>query len=180
MYLSTNAIPKTNTLKVLVQVVLSSLFIALCAQIRIPLPFTPVPLTMQTFAVLLVGGYLGSKNGALSVMLYLAETMLGLPVLSGGRVDMLALFSPVGGYLIGFIFQAYLSGWVVERQKYLGKTLVSLGLTAACAVQLLCGAFVLAFYVGAERSLLLGVLPFIPGELIKVSAAAAILARYRR
>jgi len=74
----------------LAQVILCSGIIALCAQIRIPLPFTPVPITMQTFAVMMIGGMLGSKNGALCVLMYLAEASFGLPVLRGGVSDPLA------------------------------------------------------------------------------------------
>lgn len=168
---------KSSKIAVLTQIVLCSFLIALCAQIRIPLFFTPVPLTLQTLAVLFVGCKLGSRNGSLSVILYLAESMMGLPVLSGGRADMLALFSPVGGYLVGFVVQAYLAGWFMERKAILGKTNVFGGLMIACLVQLFCGFVWLGGFVGMTQGFILGVLPFVPGEMLKVIAVSACLLR---
>lgn len=165
---------------ILTQVMLCSLLIALCAQMRIPLPFTPVPITFQTLAVMIVGGMLGSRNGALSVMLYLAEALIGLPVLSGGRSDPLFLLSPVGGYLVGCVIQAYLVGWFVEGKKMLGKPLMLLGLALACSIQMACGACWLAFFVGAKHAWALGVAPFILGELFKITLAGMFFKRYVR
>jgi biotin transport system substrate-specific component len=164
----------------LAQVVLCSMLIALCAQIRIPLPFTPVPITFQTLAVLIVGGMLGSRNGALSVILYLTEALMGLPVLSGGRSDPLFLLSPVGGYLVGLIIQAYLTGWFVERRKILPKPLMFVGLGLACSIQMACGACWLAFFVGVKHAWALGVAPFILGELFKIILAGMFFKRYIR
>jgi biotin transport system substrate-specific component len=164
----------------LTQVVLCSLLIALCAQIRIALPFTPVPITFQTLAVMIVGGMLGSRNGALSIILYLAEALMGLPVLSGGRSDPFFLLSPVGGYLVGCVIQAYLAGWFVERRKVLGKPLMLLGLGLACSLQMACGACWLAFFVGAKHAWALGVMPFVPGELFKIALAGMFFKRYIR
>jgi len=159
------------------QVIICSFLIALCSQIRIPLFFTPVPITLQTFAVLLVGAMLGSRKGALAVVLYLTETTFGLPFLSGGRSDPLALVSPVGGYLLGFVFQAYLAGWFAERQARLGNGIVFAGMLISSAVQLMMGGAWLAYYVGWSHMLLLGILPFVPGELVKIMVATTILNR---
>lgn len=167
-----------NRLLLLAQIVFCSLLIALCAQIRITLPFTPVPITLQTLSVMIIGGMLGSRNGALCLLLYLAEALFGFPVLAGGRSDPLFLLSPVGGYLIGFLAQAYIAGWFVEKRKYLGKPLMLLGLAISCAAQLSCGAIWLAFFVGTKNAFMLGVAPFIAGELLKVIAAAAFFKRY--
>ncbi|MBA3815401.1 MAG: biotin transporter BioY [Parachlamydiaceae bacterium] len=164
----------------LTQVALCSLLIALCAQIRIALPFTPVPITFQTLAVLIVGGMLGSRNGALCVVLYLAEALLGLPVLSGGRSDPFFLLSPVGGYLVGYVIQAYLAGWFVERRKVLGRPVMYLGLGLACTIQMSCGAYWLAFFVGARHVWALGIAPFIVGELFKIALAGMFFKRYVR
>lgn len=162
----------------LAQIVLSSLLIALCAQIRIPLPFTPVPITMQTFAVMLLGGILGSRNAVLSVTLYLAEVTFGLPFLNGFQSNPLALMGVHGGYLIGFLFQAYIVGWFVERQAILGKNALTIGLALACAVQLTCGAIGLTCFFGVTQAFLLGVVPFICGELFKSLAVAPFLKRF--
>lgn len=157
------------------QVVLATLFIALCAGIRIPLPFTPVPLSLQTFAIMLVGGTLGSRKGALAVVLYLAEALIGLPVLTGWRADPTFLLSPVAGYLVGFVFQAYVTGLFSERAKNLGQTKAVLGYFLASFFTLGCGALWLSRFVGAENAILLGVIPFLPGDILKVGIAAVML-----
>jgi biotin transport system substrate-specific component len=139
-----------------------------------------VPITFQTLAVMVVGGMLGSRNGALSLMLYLVEALMGLPVLSGGRSDPLFLLSPVGGYLVGCVIQAYLVGWFVERRQVFGKSLLFLGLTLACSLQMACGAYWLAFFVGVKHVWALGVAPFIPGELLKIMLAGMFFKRYKK
>lgn len=162
----------------LTQIIFCSLMVALCAQIRIALPFTPVPITFQTLAIMIVGGMLGSRNGALALMLYLAEALMGLPVLSGGRSDPLFLISPVGGYLAGSVIQAYLTGWFVERRSVIGKPLMFFGLSMACCIQMACGACWLAFFVGFKHVWALGIAPFIPGELFKIILAGMFFKRY--
>jgi biotin transport system substrate-specific component len=93
-----------------------SLFVALCARITLPLPFTPVPLTLQNFGVLLVGLLLGSKRGFAALALYLAEGAMGAPVFSLPGVGGIAqLLGPTGGYLMMYPFVAFLAGWVMER-----------------------------------------------------------------
>ncbi len=91
-----------------------SLVIALCSQVAIPLPFTPVPVTLQTFAVLLTGCLLGSSRGALSVVLYVAEGSVGLPFFSGGTAGVAHLLGPTGGYLLGFVLCAFVVGLLAE------------------------------------------------------------------
>lgn len=161
----------------LTQIVLCSLLIGFCAQIRIPLFFTPVPITIQTLAVMVVACMLGSRKGALSVALYVFESVLGLPVLSGGRSDMFALASPIGGYLLGYIFQAYLVGWFVERSERLGKSMVFAGILTASALQLFFGALWLGIFIGYSKGIMLGAIPFIPVEIVKVLAVTTFLRR---
>ena len=159
------------------QIIGASLLIALCAQIRIPLPFSPIPLTFQTFAVLLIGSLLGSKKGALSVIAYLAEVSLGLPFLQGGMVNPFALVGITAGYLIGFVVQAYFVGWFFEKRKTLsfGKTLSVLSL--ACLVQLALGTLWLAHFVGWNNDLPMGFYPFVPSEVLK---AMAVISLFRK
>jgi len=152
-------------LKELLQVLAGSFLIGLCAQIAIPLPFTPVPITGQTFAIMLLGVLLGSRRGACAVLFYLAEITMGMPVLAGGAVAPLALIGPRGGYLLGMVLQAFLAGKCVERGWKQGKLFVGLMLT--CALELACGAIFLANFVGLSNVFFMGVLPFIPGEIIK-------------
>lgn len=97
-------------------VVAASLFVAICARITVPLPFTPVPLTMENFAVLLMGLTLGSRRGFAALLLFLMEGASGLPVFSIAGVGGLAqLAGPTGGYLIAYPFVAFVAGWVMER-----------------------------------------------------------------
>lgn len=156
------------------RVLLCSFFIAIVSQISIPLPFTPIPITMQTFAIMLVGANLGSKKGALCVLIYLCEITLGLPVLPGGVSNPLLLFSIKGGYYLAFCLQAYLTGWFFERisDSSSGKRL--LAIYGAALLQLSLGALWLGAFIGINNSLWMGIIPFIPGEFVKAVAIISI------
>src|ERR1700722_1955109 len=98
-------------------VISASLFVAVCARVTVPLPFTPVPLTLQNFGVLAVGLLLGSRRGFAALALYLAEGSFGLPVfspsvLAGGIAHLLG---PTGGFLMAYPLVAYVAGWIYER-----------------------------------------------------------------
>lgn len=163
------------TLANLLLVTGGSLLVALFAQVRIPLPFTPVPLTGQTFAVLLVGALLGARRGAWSLALYLLQGALGAPVFAGGKAGLVHLFGPTGGYLLGFLVAAWLVGWLAERggERRLPVSLLTFLLGEG--VIYLFGLPWLALFVGWERVLVTGLFPFLPGDLIKVIAAALAL-----
>lgn len=152
-----------------------ALLVALFAQIRIPLPFTPVPLTGQTFAVLLVGAALGARRGFASLGLYLLSGLAGLPVFAGGAAGMTHLFGPTGGYLLGFVAAAYVIGWLAERglERSLRTSLLPFALGTLIIYAL--GAGWLALYVGPQAALAKGVLPFLPGDLLKLVLAALAL-----
>src|SRR5512134_194528 len=102
-------------LRDLTLIVLGALFVAALAQVEVPLPFTPVPITGQTFGVLLVGAALGSKRGAASLASYLAMGSFGLPFFAGGAHGPDILLGATGGYLIGFAIAAYVIGLLAER-----------------------------------------------------------------
>lgn len=161
------------------QIIGGSLFIAMCAQICIPLPFTPVPITGQTFAILLVGGLLGRKKGALSVLAYLAEITVGLPFLAGGLSKPLAMIGPSGGYLLGMVLQAGMVGWFAKRKTYTRNKLLAGSLLAVC-LQLAMGAAWLSHFVGSENAFMMGVAPFIPGEIIKLIIAVMIIDKFKQ
>jgi biotin transport system substrate-specific component len=153
-----------------------SLLIAAGAQVSIPLPFTPVPVTGQTFSVLLVGAALGWRRGFLAVLLYLAEGAMGLPVFAGGAAGPGTFLRPSGGYLIGFPLGAALTGLLAGR----GWDRRPLGAAAAMflgsLVILGLGCAWLSFHVGGlGRAFMLGVLPFLPGDMVKVALAAGLL-----
>ena len=147
-----------------------SLLTGLMAQIRITLPFTPIPLTGQTFAVLLSGAVLGSRRGFLSQALYLAEGAAGLPVFAGGVGSALYLLGPTGGYLWSFPVAAALLGWLVER----GASRSSSKLAAALIVSDLLilasgGAWLhILFRVPYSQSWILGFYPFLGADLAKI------------
>ncbi len=152
-----------------------SLLVALLAQVKIPLPFTPVPITGQTFAVLLVGGALGSRRGVASLLVYLAAGAVGLPVFAGGAAGALVLVGPTGGYLIGFIAAAYLVGRLAERgldRRFFTALAVFL---AGEVVIYLFGLPWLSVYVGVRQALADGLFPFLIGDAIKLLAAALAL-----
>lgn len=151
------------------QILGASLLIGLFAQIEILLPFTPIPITGQTLGVLLVGACLGSRNGALSVLLYLLEGAVGLPVFSGGASGILWLAGPGGGYFAGFVAQAYIIGKLLETGAGSCLKILTAALLS-CAAQLACGVLWLSLFVGWNSVLSMGLYPFIPGELLKAVA----------
>lgn len=160
-----------------------SLLVGLSAQVALPLPFTPVPLTLQTLAVLLVGAALGSRLGFLALLAYLAEGTLGLPVFAGGTGGLAKLLGPTGGFLLAFPFAAGLVGLLVERFG-LDRSLFGtfLAMLAGNALLYLLGLPWLALWlsgagkaVGMGALLAMGLLPFVPGDLVKAVLAALLL-----
>lgn len=152
-----------------------SLVIALTAQIAIPLPFTPVPVTLQTLAVLLAGCLLGSGRGALAVVAYIAEGSAGLPVFSGGTGGIIHVLGPTGGYLVGFLAAAYLVGLLAETGlavNWLGSLVT---LLVGSLVLYIPGLIWLGFYVGYNHVLAMGFLPFIIGDGLKIVAGWGLL-----
>lgn len=156
-------------------VVAGSLFIALSAQIAFVLPFSPVPITGQTLAALLVGALLGSRRGSLAVILYLAEGAFGMGVFAGGGAGLVRLAGPTGGYLVGLVLGAFVTGWLAEKGWDRQVWTTILAMLLGNAVIYLCGLPWLAHWIGSSRVLTAGLLPFIPGDLMKVAVAAALL-----
>jgi biotin transport system substrate-specific component len=157
----------------------ASLFVALCAQVTLYLPFTPVPLSLVNFAVLVVGLTLGSKRGFAALTLYLAEGAIGLPVFAhaGG---FLHLVGPTGGYLIAYPFVAFLAGYVFER----GSRSFTRAVVASIGAELLLfisgvSWLMLLFHQPFATAASLGLYPFFFGEVIKIMTAAGIATRVR-
>lgn len=136
---------------------------ALGAFIKVPLPFTPVPLTLQTFFVLLSGLVLGSRTGMFAQFSYLVLGGIGLPLFTGSA----ALWGPTGGYIAGFVFAAYTVGCLHEKGVRL-----PVAVAAGTAAIYLFGAVWLSVFVGGlKNAFLFGVLPFVAGDLLKIFAA---------
>jgi len=156
-------------------IVAGSVLTALAARIAIPLPFSPVPITGQTFAVLLVGAALGSRRGAASMALYVAEGAAGLPVFAGGTAGPGVLLGPTGGYLVGFIAAAFVTGWLAERGWDRRPLTTALAMVLGNVVIYLLGVSWLSLFVGVTKAPLLGMVPFLPGDLLKIVLATLAL-----
>jgi len=149
-------------------------FVGIAAQVAIPLPFTPVPLTLQTFAVLLVGASLGSLRGALSMVVYLLAGMVGVPWFAEGSSG---FTSASFGYILGFILAAFIVGRLAERgaSTTVLRTagLMVVGNLAIYAV----GVTWLKFAIDVDwaTAMSLGVVPFLIGDAVKIALAAGLL-----
>lgn len=152
-----------------------SLLLAISAQIAIPLPFTPVPVTLQTLAVLLSAAALGGRRGPLAVLLYLAEGAAGLPVFSGGRAGFGHLLGPTGGYLAGFLAAAVVVGALADAGWTRKPLRAFAALLAGSACIYMPGMLWLGVSVGYSRVVALGLVPFLPGEAFKLAACLAAL-----
>ncbi len=150
-------------------------FVALAAQIRIPLPFTPVPLTAQTFAVLLAGAALGARRASAAMFLYLLAGGVGLPVFTGFGYGAAHLSGPTGGYLWGFVPAAWLCGFLARRGWDRGLFTNLAAMALGSMVIYLAGVIWLGRFVGYERVFSLGILPFLPGDLLKILVAGVLL-----
>ena len=152
-----------------------SLLIGLCAQVKILLPFSPVPITGQTFAVLMIGTLLGSWRGSLCVLTYIVQGVAGLPVfaLGGGFA---ILIGPTGGYLVGFIPAAYITGFLAQKgwDRRIGTTV--LAMVVGNIVIYAFGLLWLFCLTGINRDVpAVGLYPFLVGDLLKIALAAAVL-----
>lgn len=152
------------------KIVAASIFLSLASQIAFTLPFTPVIATLQTAALFLIGITLGPTHAALSVLLYLLEGLLGLPVFAFGQSGIALLLGPKGGYYLGFCLTAFISGFA--KKEYSLSRLFSI-FVCGNAVSFLFGLAWLSLFVGMEHVLMLGFYPFILGDLFKICAAIA-------
>lgn len=158
----------------------ASAFIAIAAQIAIPLPFTPVPLTLQPLAVLLVGVTLGSTRGAAAAMLYLLEGLSGLPVFALGGHGPVTLLGPTAGFLYAFPLAAWLAGFVSERGWGTSIVRAVLGMLLALGVIYLGGWAWYATVFSARTAFAVAVAPFILTDIVKVALGAALLPKAQR
>lgn len=172
MTLADAAVPRAGALSNLALIVGASLVTALAAQIEFRVPWSPVPITGQTFAVLLSGAVLGARRAFLAQLLYLAEGASGLPVFAGGAFGLVKFAGPTGGYLLAFPFAAAVTGILAERgwDRHFFTMLAAMLLGSV--VIFASGLAVLSRFVPADQLLGAGLLPFLPGDLIKSSLAA--------
>ncbi|TCV76360.1 biotin transport system substrate-specific component [Neorhizobium sp. R1-B] len=155
-------------------VLAGTLALALASQIAVPM--YPVPVTMQTFAITMIGVLYGWRLGALTVLLWLGEAALGAPVLANGSGGLAPFAGPTAGYLASFPIVAAVAGYLAEK-GWTGERYVK-SFAAHLAANVLClaiGVAYLAYLLGAEKAWLLGVAPFILGAGLKSALAAALL-----
>lgn len=168
------AAPRSGAARRLVGVAVGALAVAAAAQVMVPVPFSPVPMTLQPLAVLAVGGLLGAAGGVAALVTYLVLGMLGLPVFAGGSAGVVHLLGPTGGYLLAFPLAAGVAGAVA------GRTAGALRLLLACALGMVvihAGGVAQLAWLGGNPSAAfrVGFVPFFTGDLLKVGLAAAVI-----
>lgn len=175
--LSNRYFPRTaEWLRSLLLIVSGSLLIAILAQVKIVLPFTPVPITGQTFGVLLIGAALGSKRGVATILLYITEGAMGLPFFAGGGSGLGILTGATAGYLVGFIGAAYIVGWLAERGLERSVRTSIIPFLVGTLVIYACGVTWLSIMLGSfSKAVTLGIIPFLLGDAIKLVAASLAL-----
>lgn len=151
------------------------IFLSIMSQLIIPLYFTPVPISLGSFGVMLIALLYGRKLGTATVLSYVAAGSLGTPIFAGFKAG--SLFSPTGGYILGYIAAALILGFLFDKgiaESYV-KTFLSLLLVSVIIFVL--GALVLMLFVPIKNVFMAGVLPFIPGDMLKAVAATLLFPR---
>ena len=148
-------------------------FLSIMSQILIPLPYTPVPISLGTFGVTLMALLYGRKLGTATILSYVAAGSLGAPIFAGGKAG--SLFSPTGGYILGYIVTTVILGYLADRgvTKSYVKTILSLMLSSAIILTL--GSLVLSLFVPGKNAFMIGVLPFLPGDALKSTTTTLLL-----
>jgi biotin transport system substrate-specific component len=163
----------------------ASLFVALCARISVPLPFTPVPLTLQNFGVLLVGLALGPRRAFAALFLYLAEGLMGMPVFSPtGPGGVAQLLGPTGGFLLAYPFVAGIAGWVFDGKSEAKKKSFARAILACVLAEIYLFAGGLSWLAilthSFAQAIRFGLYWFIFAEVIKIMSAAALASGWQR
>ena len=168
----TKQLIKSNSLTVNLAIAFSgSLLLALLARLTVPIPFSPVPITGQTFGILFLGAALGSRIGTFSVIMYIFEGLIGLPVFAGGTMGLLYLLGPTGGYLIGFIPAVYIIGYFSEQGSKNSFTFTFLTMVSGTIIIFIFGISWLTVTAGLGTAISIGLYPYIPGAIIKIILA---------
>jgi biotin transport system substrate-specific component len=167
-------LPRQTVAQQAAVVMTGAALLSLSAQVRLPLPFTPVPVTGQTFAVLFLGATLGSSLATSSVAGYWLAGACGLPVFNGGSGGWGVVVGPTGGYIVGFAAAAFVVGWFAEQGWDRDKGIL-LPLLMGDALIYVFGLPWLALFVGPRQVLQAGLLPFIPGDIVKIAVVAGLL-----
>ena len=155
-------------------VMIGTIILALSSYVEVPM--VPVPITMQTFAVVLVGALYGWRLGVITITAWLIQGAIGMPVLAGGAAGAHHFVGPTGGYLFAFPIAGSLMGWLAERGWNGSRVwLAFVGMVLSHAICLLLGAAWLAVIIGIEQAIIYGLTPFFVGALLKSALGAATL-----
>ena len=148
-------------------------FLSIMSQVLIPLPYTPVPISLGTFGVTLMALLYGRKLGTATILSYVVAGSLGAPIFAGGKAG--SLFSPTGGYILGYIIAVVILGYLADKgvTKSYVKTILSLLLSSAIILTL--GALVLSLFMPGKNAFMIGVLPFLPGDALKSTTVTLLL-----
>ncbi|HSA81424.1 MAG TPA: biotin transporter BioY [Geminicoccaceae bacterium] len=162
----------SNAVRAIALAVAGSILLTISAKIQVP--FWPVPMTMQTFVVLVLGVAYGWRLAGATVLLYLGEGALGLPVFAGGG-GLAYMAGPTGGYLIGFLLAAVAVGWLAERgwARSVPSTLAAM--LVGTAIIFACGIAWLGALIGLPQAIGAGLVPFLLSEAVKVALATALV-----
>ena len=169
-------IARDQPVRTAVTVIVGSLLLSLCAYVKIPLFFTPVPLVIQNSVAVALGAILGARKGCAAVVLFLTYGCLGAPVFSGAG-GLSVLLSPLsGGYLVGYALAAFVTGKIRERSP----TLLLPAVIAGHGLILLVGAGVLGLFMGGQLAWQWGIAPFVGFDLVKAIATYKLASRGHR
>ena len=160
----------------LFMILVGSLLLTVSAKVQVP--FYPVPMTLQTLVVLLIGVAFGWRMGSATVLAYLAQGALGFPVFAGTPekgLGLLYMAGPTGGYLLGFALAAATTGWLAERGLDRSAIGTAFAMAAGNVVIYVCGLVWLSSFVGMEKAVDFGLVPFLFGDLMKIALATATL-----
>ena len=150
-----------------------SALVAISAQIQVPM--YPVPMTMQPFAVIVIGAAFGARLGAATLLVYMAEGALGLPVFAGLKGGAAMLTGPTAGYIVGFVLASGAVGWLAERGWDRNIVTTVAAMTIGMALIYLPGVAWLASLIGTEKAIAAGMMPFLVGDAVKIALAALVL-----
>ena len=171
---------RSSLLRTVILIALGTALLTLSAKINLPLPF--VPMTLQTLVVLVIGAAYGWRLGGTTVIVYLAEGAIGLPVFAGPVGGLAPLLGPTAGYLVGFVAAVVVTGWLSERGWDRSVPLLFVAMGAGHIIILAAGFAWLVFgmKLGFEKAWLVGIAPFIAASVIKNALGAALVPAIRR
>lgn len=163
----------SNAMRAVLLALVGSLLVAVSAQIQVPM--YPVPMTMQPFAVIVIGAAYGARLGLATLLLYIAEGAIGLPVFAGMKGGLPVLLGPTGGYIVGFALAAGVVGWLAQRGWDRGVFATAAAMAIGMVVLYAPGVAWLASLIGTEKAIGAGLLPFLFGDVVKIALGAIVL-----